>query len=160
MTSVVKRSARAILIDDDQRLLLIRRTKQGQQPYWTTPGGGVEPDDPSVEHAMVRELREELGAEVSRAQQVFLVFDPVDGTGVGAQHFFVCRVDVLDPDRRSGPEYTEPGRGGYDLDRVAVGVDGLLHIDLKPLALKAFIESNWAALVDAAVGGGRRRLGQ
>lgn len=99
---------------------------------------------------MVRELREELGAEVSRAQQVFLVSNPAGDEGVGVQHFFVCRLETLNPELRSGPEYTEAGRGGYDLDRVAIGDDGLLHVDLKPTALKTFIEANWAALVDAA----------
>lgn len=149
MTAVVKRAARAILIDNDHQLLLIKRTKPGQAPYWTSPGGGVESDDPTVEHAMVRELREELGAEVSRAQQVFLVSNPTGDAGVGVQHFFVCHLDNLDLERRSGPEFTEAGRGGYDLDRVTVGEDDLLPVDLKPAALKAFIETNWVALVDA-----------
>lgn len=67
MTTVVKRVARATLIDDDQRLLLIKRTKPGQEPYWTAPGGGIEPDDPSAEGGLIRELREELGAEASAA---------------------------------------------------------------------------------------------
>lgn len=81
MSSVVKRAARAILIDDGQRLLLIRRTKEGRPPYWTTPGGGVEADDVSVEAAMRRELREEIGADVSAVQQVFLVSDPAGDAG-------------------------------------------------------------------------------
>jgi len=149
MSSVVKRSARAILIDADGRLLLIKRSKEGLAPYWTAPGGGVELDDTSVEDAMIRELREELGAEVSGVQQVFLVSNPVGGDGVGVQHFFVCRLDSLRLDRRSGPEFTELGRGGYDLDRVEVGADGSVSVDLKPAELKAFIDANWVALVDA-----------
>src|SRR5262249_53744100 len=148
MSSVVKRSARAILIDAEGRLLLIKRSKEGLPPYWTAPGGGVEVDDASVQHALVRELREELGAEVSGVQQVFLVSNPVGGEGVGVQHFFVCRLDHLNLDLRSGPEFTEPGRGGYDLDRVEVGAEGSVDVDLKPVELKSFIEANWVALVD------------
>lgn len=53
------------MIDDDGRLLLIKRTKPGQAPYWTTPGGGVEDTDESVEAALQRELAEELGVEAS-----------------------------------------------------------------------------------------------
>lgn len=40
---VVRRSVRAVLIDDEVRLLMIKRTRPGVAPYWTTPGGGIEP---------------------------------------------------------------------------------------------------------------------
>ena len=40
---VVKRTARAVLLDGDD-LILIKRTKPGVDPYWLTPGGGVEPE--------------------------------------------------------------------------------------------------------------------
>ena len=149
MTGVVKRAARAIVIDDDGRLLLVKRTKPGRAPYWTTPGGGVEPGDVSVKHAMVRELREELGAEVGAVQQVFLVSEQVGAGGVAVQHFFVCCLRRLDLDRRHGPEFLEPGRGRYDLDRVVLGADGTLPVDLKPAEVKAFIEANWNALIAA-----------
>ncbi len=59
--SVVKRTARAVLLDGDQ-LVLIKRTKPGVDPYWVTPGGGVEPEDSSVVAALHREVLEELGA--------------------------------------------------------------------------------------------------
>lgn len=149
MESVVKRSARAIVIDDQGRLVLVKRTKPGTAPYWTAPGGGVESEDPSVEAALVRELREELGAEVDSAQQVFLVSNPA-GDGVGVQHFFVCRLRKLDPSQRSGPEFDDPARGGYDLDRVALAGDDLGHLDLKPEELHNFVMANWVALLDAA----------
>ena len=44
-------------------LILIKRTKPGKEPYWITPGGGVEPDvDRTVVDALHREVAEELGA--------------------------------------------------------------------------------------------------
>ena len=58
---VVKRTARAVLLDGDD-LILIKRTKPGVDPYWLTPGGGVEPEDATVVEALHRELDEELGA--------------------------------------------------------------------------------------------------
>ncbi|MFB9430622.1 NUDIX hydrolase [Streptoalloteichus tenebrarius] len=60
---VVRRSARALLVDDDGWLVLVERTKPGQAPYWTTPGGGVEVGE-SAAQALMRELLEELGASV------------------------------------------------------------------------------------------------
>jgi hypothetical protein len=81
---------------------------------------------------------------------VFLVSGLVGDAGVAVQHFFVCRLRYLDLDRRCGPEYLESGRGRYDLDRVVLSADGSLPVDLQPAAVRAFIEANWVALVDAA----------
>jgi ADP-ribose pyrophosphatase YjhB (NUDIX family) len=144
--AVGRRAARAILIDDDGRLVLIKRTKPGQAPYWTTPGGGVEESDPSVDAALYRELAEELGAEATAVSQVFLFSSPSDA-GVAVQHFFVARLISLDESARSGPELDDPSRGGYDLDRVDLLGDSLASIDLKPTALKEFILANREALL-------------
>jgi len=147
LESVTKRSARAILIDDHGDLVLIKRMQPGKAPYWTAPGGSIEPDDPSVEAALVRELREELGAEVAFAQQVFLVSSPA---GDGVQHFFVCRLRQLDLSRRCGPEFDDPARGSYNLDRVPLTGDDLAQVDLRPVELRTFILANRVALLDAA----------
>jgi 8-oxo-dGTP pyrophosphatase MutT (NUDIX family) len=50
-TSVMRRSARAILLDGPD-LLLIKRTRPGEEPYWVTIGGGVEPEDATLEEAV------------------------------------------------------------------------------------------------------------
>jgi ADP-ribose pyrophosphatase YjhB (NUDIX family) len=149
--AVGRQAARAILIDDQGRLVLVRRTKPGQAPYWTAPGGGVEDGDVSAEAAMRRELAEELGAEAAGAEQVFL-FSSRSEAGVAVQRFFVARLVRLDEAARSGPEFSEPGRGGYDVDRVDLLGDDLAGVDLKPAALKEFILANREALL-ATVGG-------
>lgn len=150
--AVGRRAARAILIDDDGRLVLIKRTKLGQAPYWTTPGGGVDATDASVEAALHRELAEELGAEASGAAQVFLFSSPSDD-GVAVQHFFVARLKRLDESARSGPEFQDASRGGYDLDRIGLRGDDLASVDLKPAALKEFILANKEALLTEAAAG-------
>lgn len=144
--AVGRRAARAILIDDVGRIVLIKRIKPGQAPYWTAPGGGVEDGDASVEAALYRELAEELGAKATDASQVFLFSSPSD-SGVAVQHFFVVRLTSLDESARSGPEFHDPSRGGYELDRVDLRGDDLAAIDLKPAALKEFILSNREALL-------------
>ncbi|MGH3466586.1 MAG: NUDIX hydrolase [Thermocrispum sp.] len=151
--AVGRRAARAILIDDRDRLLLIKRTKPGQAPYWTAPGGGVEDTDASVEAALHRELAEELGAKTAGASQVFL-FSSKSEAGVAVQHFLAARLIELDEPARSGPEFSDPSRGRYDLDRVDLHGDDLASIDLKPAALKEFILANREALlVEAATAG-------
>lgn len=129
--------------------MLFKRTKSGQAPYWTAPGGGVEDTDTSVEAALHRELAEELGAHAMNATQVFLFSAPSDA-GVAVQHFFVARLASLDESARSGPEFSNPSRGGYELDRVDLLGDRLVSIDLKPTALKEFILANREALLAEA----------
>jgi 8-oxo-dGTP pyrophosphatase MutT (NUDIX family) len=141
---VGRRSVRAVLFDDQGRLLLIRRTKPGQSPYWTTIGGGVEPDDVSRESALRREVLEEVGATIVVGPQVFLTSGP-NGDGIDIQHFFLCRVIAVDPTLRSGPELDDPTRGGYHL--VQVLPDQLARIDLKPSELGTFVAGNLQALL-------------
>lgn len=148
-----RRAARAILIDDHGQLVLIKRTKPGRAPYWTAPGGGVEDTDASVEHALHRELAEELGAEASGAARVFLYSSPSDA-GVAVQHFFVARLTNLDLTARNGPEFEDPSRGGYDPDRIDLRGEDLASIDLKPTALKEFILANREALLAEAAAAG------
>ncbi|MCM0677312.1 NUDIX domain-containing protein [Micromonospora phytophila] len=144
MRQIVRRSVRAILLDKDGRLVLIKRIKPGQAPYWTTPGGGLESTDVSLEAALRRELHEELGAEADQFAQVFLFTAP-DGGGVSVQHFFACRLLQVQEDARTGQEFADPSRGDYQLDRVTI--DKLPAVDLKPDALKGFIASNEEALL-------------
>lgn len=148
MAPILKRSARGILIDDNAHLVLMKRTRPGEAPYWTAPGGGVDPTDASPADALRRELREELGASADGLEQVFLFSSPA-GEGVAVQHFFVCRLTRLDLGGRHAPEFEEAGRGSYEVDRVALDDGSLDAIDLKPLALKEFILVNRDALLGA-----------
>jgi hypothetical protein len=47
----------------------------------------------------------------------------------------------------------DPGRGGYDVDRVDLLGDDLAGVDLKPEALKEFIMANREALLAESVAG-------
>ncbi|MGL5866784.1 MAG: hypothetical protein ACRCYX_13120, partial [Dermatophilaceae bacterium] len=66
---------------------------------------------------------------------------------MAAQHFFVARLASLDESARNGPEFSDPSRGGYDLDRVDLRGHDLPSINLKPIALKEFILANREALL-------------
>ncbi|MFF7675566.1 NUDIX domain-containing protein [Actinacidiphila glaucinigra] len=141
---VVKRTARAILLDGDC-LVLIKRTKPGLNPYWVTPGGGVEAEDATIVEALHRELDEELGAKVTDVVPAFV--DTVehigeDGShGVKVQHFFVCRLASMDPSRRHGPEVDEPS-GTYDVVRVPFSRVGLASVEIVPLTLRHYLDGN------------------
>jgi ADP-ribose pyrophosphatase YjhB (NUDIX family) len=145
-TAVSRRAARAILIDENDHLVLIKRTKPGRDPYWTAPGGGVEIEDSSLESAMRRELAEELGADAGVAVQVFYCSDP-DGDQVAVQYFFVTRLLKLDIESRTGTEFKDPSRGGYDLDRIDLRSDDLASVNLQPTVLRDFVLANRVALL-------------
>jgi 8-oxo-dGTP pyrophosphatase MutT (NUDIX family) len=141
---VVKRTARAIILDGD-RLVLIKRTKPGIAPYWVTPGGGVEDDDANVLAALHREIDEELGGKITDTVPAFV--DTVehiadDGShGVKVQYFFICRLDAMDLDRRHGPEIEQPC-GTYEVVRVPFTRLGLASVDIVPLTLRHYLDAN------------------
>ncbi|WP_030905329.1 NUDIX domain-containing protein [Streptomyces sp. NRRL F-5126] len=143
---VVKRTARAILLDGDD-LVLIKRTRPGVAPYWVTPGGGVEDTDPTVIDALHREVDEELGAKITDAVPCFV--DTVehvaegagDVAGVKVQHFFVCRLESMDPSLRHGPEVDEP-QGEYEIVRVPFSRVGIAAVHLVPLSLRHYLDGN------------------
>ncbi|WP_181765697.1 NUDIX domain-containing protein [Streptomyces albidus (ex Kaewkla and Franco 2022)] len=158
---VVKRTARAILLDGDgpydparsagrpaepPHLILIKRTKPDSAPYWITPGGGVEPDvDSTVVDALHREVDEELGAKVTDVVPAFV--DTVPHTtdsgeaGVKVQHFFVCRLASMDLSRRHGPEVDEPC-GEYEFVRVPFTREGIASVEVVPPALRTYLDAN------------------
>jgi TDG/mug DNA glycosylase family protein len=54
-------AVRGLVMDDDGRVLLVQyRRPVGDETWWGTPGGGVEPGE-NDEQALARELREEIG---------------------------------------------------------------------------------------------------
>lgn len=144
---VVKRTARAILLDGgaDPRMILIKRTKPGEQPYWITPGGGVEPEDTTVVEALHREVDEELGAKVTDVVPAFVDTVPhPEGEvpdGVKVQHFFVCRLASMDLSRRHGPEVEEPC-GEYDVVRIPFTHEGIASVGMVPPSLRAYLDAN------------------
>ncbi|MEU2231574.1 NUDIX domain-containing protein [Streptomyces vietnamensis] len=141
---VIKRTARAILLDGDD-LILIKRTKPGMDPYWVTPGGGVEPTDATVVEALHREVLEELGAKITDVVPCFVdtVEHIVDGgvSGVKVQHFFVCRLGSMDASLRHGPEMEEP-IGEYEIVRVPFNRVGIAAVNLVPLSLRHYLDGN------------------
>ncbi len=53
------------LIERDGQLLLVRNVRQGGREDWSTPGGVIDHDDPSILDGLAREVHEETGLAVS-----------------------------------------------------------------------------------------------
>ncbi|MFE9966430.1 NUDIX domain-containing protein [Streptomyces sp. NPDC005525] len=144
MTEIVKRSARAILLYDEE-LVLIKRTKPGRAPYWVSVGGGVENDDPTIEAALHREVFEELGGRLDRAELVYLITDELED-GIGVQHIFAARLESLDLAARTGTEFGKPERGGYEVVHVPFTAQAVRALNLMPPELAGFIAANTEAI--------------
>jgi ADP-ribose pyrophosphatase YjhB (NUDIX family) len=144
-TIVTRRSARAVLVDGSD-LLLIKRTRPEQAPYWVTIGGGVEPEDSTLEDAVRREVLEEIGAQIKNLSQILIIKDPAEG-GIAIQHVFLAElapVELVDP---TGKELSIASRGGYELVRVPLTTEGITGIDLKPSVLADYLISTCDALL-------------
>ena len=84
--------AAAVIFDRNGRVLLVRHT-YGRRG-WELPGGGRRPKE-SLEQAVFREVREELGVRALTAELRAIYYEP----GYDQHHFaFLCRLpDGIDP---------------------------------------------------------------
>ncbi|MFC5905149.1 NUDIX domain-containing protein [Streptomyces zhihengii] len=123
-------------------LVLIKRTKPGREPYWVTVGGGVEADDATIEAALRREVFEELGGKLERAELIDLITDELED-GVGVQRIFATRPESTDLAARAGTGFANPERGGY----VPLIVEVVRELTLMPPQLAAFIAASTDAIV-------------
>lgn len=77
------------LLRQDSAILLVRTRRLPD--HWQPIGGGVKPGDPSPRHALLRELREEVGLELDPADLRFEIAAPYD-FGQGEVTFFSARM--------------------------------------------------------------------
>ena len=66
------------------------------------------------------------------------------------QYFFLTWLGSLDESQRTGAEFSDASRGGYEVERVSLAGDDLVAIDLRPAELKQFILANRSALLAEA----------
>ena len=71
------------VIIKDGKILLMRRVKNGEE-YFVFPGGGVEEDE-SLEEALEREIKEELGLDIKNYKKIF----EVENRGVKEVYYLI-----------------------------------------------------------------------
>ncbi|MCZ0983390.1 NUDIX domain-containing protein [Streptomyces diastatochromogenes] len=121
---------RAILTTPSGTLLLIKRIRPGVPVYWVTPGGKVETSDASHEDALRREIKEEIAGEVEHLCPLHVLEN-----GEDRQHFYLAPISTWSFADRTGPEFSQEGRGEYLLEEIALTHEALDAIDLKPAEL-------------------------
>ncbi|WP_232835597.1 NUDIX domain-containing protein [Actinocorallia populi] len=140
----VVRKARVLLLDGAD-LVLFRRTRPGVPTYWTTPGGRVEPDDPDTRAAARRELMEELGATAGPLHGVFTYTEHRPKADY-VHRFFLGRLESMDLSLRCGPEFDDPERGGYEVDRFPCRGESFTGLPLWPARLREFLAEEAGSL--------------
>lgn len=85
---------RGVVLDERGFVALHRVARDdafGKQEYYETPGGGVDEGE-SLEEALKRECREELGEEVVVLQQIGIVLDAYNLVRrENENHYFICK---------------------------------------------------------------------
>jgi ADP-ribose pyrophosphatase YjhB (NUDIX family) len=125
---------RAVLGTPEEGLLLIRRIWPGAAPLLGVPGGHVESSDPNLRAALVREVREEVGADPQITGLLRVLADRRQ-----RQHFYLGRIQTWTEDGRTGPEFDDPDRGEFLLEEVALTAEALGAITLEPEDIAALL---------------------
>jgi 8-oxo-dGTP pyrophosphatase MutT (NUDIX family) len=119
-----RRAARIVLADKTDRVLLFRGVDPARpaEPFWFTPGGGVEAGE-DLRGTAVRELREETGLRIDGSQLVGPAWVrrqsiPWNGeTWHVEEWFFLLRLDPADADAIDTGGFTQLERDTIDAHR-------------------------------------------
>ncbi|MFD8751411.1 NUDIX domain-containing protein [Kitasatospora sp. NPDC059577] len=118
---------RAVLLTPNDTTLLIKRIRPGIDPYWVIVGGKIEPTDASPEDALRREVREEIAGEA----EIVSLLHTIE-TDDERQDFYLATVDKWSFEDRTGPEFSQEGRGEYFLEEIPFTTEALDAINLLP----------------------------
>ncbi len=128
----MQKRVRGILIKDDSLILIKRVTKL--RTYYVFPGGGVEKGE-SLPIALIREIKEELGLNVSIKKQ--FAKKRFDKEGIKQEEFFyLC--DIIDGKlgTGNGPEYQDNGKYEGTHECVQIKISDAGHINLFPTEIR------------------------
>ncbi|MFF7590863.1 NUDIX domain-containing protein [Kitasatospora purpeofusca] len=130
---------RAVLLTPNNTMLLIKRLRPGIDPYWVIVGGKIEPTDAGPEDALLREVREEVAGEA----EIVSLLHTVE-TDDERQDFYLATVDKWSFEDRTGPEFSQEGRGEYLLEEIPLTGEAIDAINLLPrefaVVLRAAVE--------------------
>jgi hypothetical protein len=60
--------------------------------------------------------------------------------------FYICKLTAQDLSKQTGEEFSDPSRGGYDLEWVRLDPYALASLNIKPEEVKKFLMQNCKGL--------------
>ncbi|MCG6493334.1 NUDIX domain-containing protein [Kitasatospora sp. A2-31] len=127
---------RAVLLTPNNTMLLIKRIRPGIDPYCVIVGGKIEPTDASPEDAVRREVREEMAGEA----EIVRVLHTIE-TSDERQDFYLATIEKWSFEDRTGPEFSQEGRGEYLLEEIPLTADALDAVNLLPQEIAAVLRN-------------------
>ncbi|MFD7831526.1 NUDIX domain-containing protein [Kitasatospora sp. NPDC059803] len=125
---------RAVLLTPNDTMLLIKRIRPGIDPYWVIVGGKIEPTDASPEEALLREVREEIAGEA----EIVSLLHTIE-TDDERQDFYLATIKKWSFEERTGPEFSQEGRGEYILEEIPLTANALDTVNLLPQDFAAIL---------------------
>ncbi|MGW4895357.1 NUDIX hydrolase [Kitasatospora sp. NPDC004240] len=127
---------RAVLLTPNNTMLLIKRIRPGVDPYWVIVGGKIESTDAGPEDALRREVREEIAGEA----EIVSVLHTIE-TADERQDFYLATIEKWSFEDRTGPEFSQEGRGEYLLEEIPLTADALDAVNLLPQEFAAVLRN-------------------
>lgn len=138
--SDIKKTARAIIFDENNNLITIRRKKYKDgnliKEYYVIPGGHLDENE-TFEDAVIREIKEELGIEVSIKKEIIHLYN---NDLKQDEIFFECEYIDGEIGTGTGEEWTNPDiekYGSYEIIRCSI--KELENINLLPKDIKKLL---------------------
>jgi 8-oxo-dGTP pyrophosphatase MutT (NUDIX family) len=129
---LVREAARVALLDREDHILLIAHAPEPGRWVWTSPGGGLRPDE-DHHQAAVRELSEELGLDVPVGPWVWRRRVTFEFRGVWIdqdERWFLARTERWDPSDAPLDDHGIDEARWFSVDELRTG-----EVELAPAAL-------------------------
>lgn len=137
--SDIKKTARAVILIDG-KVVLIRRKRYNNgeliRDYYVIPGGHLDENE-TFEEAVIREVKEELGIDVSITNEILHEYN--EDLNID-EKFFECKYVSGKLGTGVGEEWTNPDiekYGSYEI--ILVEIDKIEDLNLLPTNIKKII---------------------